>query len=115
MRNRIRPDASTLPLETKLKLLDLRNQQADLAEEINYLSRKIIPHESSLPRQIFRDMPDNAAVEILRLAISDRLAISCTRPQLHDFLNAIRTYQPGKYFNLPGGKLVRIDKTSFML
>ena len=41
--------------------------------------------------------------------------LKITRPQLRDFLKAIREYTSGKYFNLPNDKLVRINRDGFSI
>lgn len=54
------------------------------------------------------------ALELLR-AGTLRAGISATRPQLEEFRQAILSYQPGKKFNLPGDKLVKLTKDDFKI
>ena len=54
------------------------------------------------------------ALEILRAGLM-RAGVSATRPQILDFLTAVRTYAPSKKFNLPGGKMVTLYKDYFVL
>ncbi|MBR2659587.1 tRNA lysidine(34) synthetase TilS [Candidatus Saccharibacteria bacterium] len=54
------------------------------------------------------------ALEILRAGLI-RAGVSATRPQILDFLTAVRTYAPSKKFNLPGGKMVTLYKDYFVL
>ena len=53
-------------------------------------------------------------MEMLRAALM-RAGVSATRPQTMNFLKAIREYAPGKKFNLPGDRLVRMGRKDFML
>lgn len=113
LRNRLRPQILALPRETKEKLLDLRNRQCQIAEELQGEIKELSPEGTALPRQLFRDLPDQIATEVLRYITEVRYQIPCTRPQLQDFLTAIREYQPGKQFNLPGGQMVQIGRDYF--
>lgn len=54
------------------------------------------------------------ALELLR-AGTLRAGIQATRPQLEEFRQAILNYAPGKRFNLPGDKLVKLNKEDFEL
>lgn len=57
---------------------------------------------------------DLVAIEFLRAALA-RIGVSATRPQLYNFLSAIRTYKPEKQFNLPGDKMIVMHKDYFEL
>ena len=59
-------------------------------------------------------MPGEVALEMLRAGLLKK-GIKATRPQLRDFLKAIREYTSGKYFNLPNDKLVRINRDGFSI
>ena len=63
---------------------------------------------------LFKEMDENVAMEILRGALM-KAKVSATRPQMKDFLKAIKEYAPGKKFNLPGDKLVRLGREDFTL
>ena len=108
LRNRLRPAIRSLPLETKQKIYQLQQSQIALAAEIQSLSTP------TTSRVTYQTLPDDVAMEILRHTLAEN-HLSLTHPQLADFLSAIRTYKPGKYFNLPGDKLVKITKTDFLI
>jgi hypothetical protein len=59
-------------------------------------------------------MDDAVAMEVLRAGLL-RVGRRATRPQLLDFLAAVRGYAAAKSFNLPGGYLVRFGKDDFVL
>lgn len=115
LRNRLRPLLINLSRTTKLQLLALRNRQITLASQIQSSITTLLPPTSVIPRQIFRDLPDDVALELLRHTLNSRLQLSLTRPQLADFLAAIRTYAPSKKFNLPSSQFITIHKDYFIL
>ena len=122
LRNRVRLMVRSLSREIKEKILCLRNRQVEIKNEAEDLVAEIITaskvevgkNKFIFPREMFFDLDENVAVEILR-KILETEKVFCTRPQLLNFLDAISNYQPGKFFNLPGGKLARIDKKTFMI
>ncbi len=122
LRNRIRFKVRTLERENKLEILKLRNRQVEIKKEIEKLVDEAISknkigvgeNKFVFPREMFNGLDENVATEILK-EILDAEKIACTRPQLLNFYHAILEYQPGKFFNLPGDKLVRIDKKTFMI
>lgn len=117
LRNRIRPKVSDFVLHEPKKcdkLLALWLAQVNLRREIEAIASEILPSGRSYPRELFDNLDDAVAEEIIR-AIFRRYNISATRPKMQDFLQAIRTYEPGKKFNLPKGRFVRFNKTEFML
>lgn len=121
LRNRIRFSVRNLNFETKQEILALRNEQVEVLRKIHDEVDKILKENMKklenetyqVSRGLF-DIDDKVAIEILRELLS-RKNISCTRPQLVNFLAAIQEYQPGKKFNLPHDKLVKIHKNYFVL
>ncbi len=95
----------------KMEIFMLWQKQIELRGEIDTLVTEIAAKEI-WQRDCFRGMDDAVAIEILRASLLKK-NIPATRPQLRDFLKAIREYTPGKYFNLPGDRLVRIDNKDF--
>ena len=85
-----------------------------LKSEIDATVQTILPNDQFYQRTWFDVMDDGVAIEVLRAALATK-QISATRPQLQEFLSAIRTYSPGKQFNLPGNRLVKLHKDHFML
>lgn len=109
LRNRL----PTLTLRTKFAFLSLYQDQLSLAKSIN----ELLPDFSkshSFSRDLFKNLDDSVALELLRhLTLAHQ--ISLTRPQLLDFLVAIRSFAPAKSFNLPKNRLVPFTKTTFRL
>lgn len=114
LRNRIRKKVFELPLEKKLELFSLWKKQKKLVREINGTTESLIPEDLKFSRDFFRDLEEKTALEILREA-TIRAGASTTIPQRKEFLKAILEYTPGKKFNLPNDKLVKINKKDFML
>ena len=97
----------------KMAVFVLWQKQVRLRSEIDTLIAEIVARET-WQRDWFKKMDDAAAIEVLRAELLKK-NISATRPQLRDFLKAIREYAPGKYFNLPGGIMVRLNKNDFSI
>ena len=115
LRNRLREKVSLLGRDELLKIAELYEKQVVLRSEIEEICESIaseICDDNKYPREIFRDLDDNVAMEILREVCAAN-NISLTRPQLHDLLIAVREYLPGKKFNLPKDRFVEIRKSWF--
>lgn len=95
----------------KMEVFELWQKQVKLRSEIDTLIAETSP-SGEWQRNWFRKMPDEVALEMLRAGLFKK-DIKATRPQLWDFLKAIREYAPGKYFNLPGDRMVRINRDVF--
>ena len=109
LRNRLYHQVNNF--DRKMEIFKLWQWQNELRDSIDILISELLPEER-WQRSWFREMPDEVALEMLRAELLKK-SIKATRPQLRDFLNAICKYAPGKYFNLPGDKLVRINKSNF--
>ena len=135
LRNRVRRALGKLEQKTKNQLLELAKKQKVLREEIEKnltdLSKQIIIKNSGdeiiFQRDFFKSsagetMCENnintqecekkvnmLTCEILRTICLGR-GISLTRPQIIDFLEAIREYKPGKKFNLPKDRMATISR-----
>ncbi len=114
LRNRLRPLIKNLPEETKNELENSFERQRKIKNELENSLNELLPNENVYKRNLFIVLPEEVATELLKMALS-RAGISTTRPQLNDFLDAIRTYAPEKSFNLPGDRLVKLHKTYFTL
>lgn len=115
LRNRLRKklyDYCTI-IEMR-KMLSLHEEQLRLRAEIEGLAEEILPEDGTYQRSWFMKMDDKVALELLR-TILKRRGISATRPQLKNFLKAVREYASRKMFNLPGGKFATIYKTFFVV
>lgn len=97
----------------KLEIFALWREQVRLGGEIDALIAEFLPAKT-WQRDWFRELDDAAAMEFLRAGLA-RKNIPVTRPQLQDFLKAIREYAPGKFFNLPGSRLVKINNHDFSI
>lgn len=106
---------SALDFEQKLQLWQLWQRQKELKHETGTLIQSLIPEPGARwQRSWFKKLDQNIAIELLRAGTLEA-NIRATRPQLEAFRQAILNYAPGKHFNLPGGKLVRINKTDFII
>ena len=109
LRNRIRLKIRGLPDEKKTEVGELSSKQKEIEREIEKILDEILPKDGKFGRKWFSQVDDEVGMEILRTRVT------ATRPQMLNFLKAIREYQPGKSFNLPKDKLVKIDKDSFVI
>lgn len=116
LRNRLRHQMNNSPLsfEQKLELYRKWQEQKQLRAELDPLVVGLLPEDKQWQRSWFKDMEANVALELLR-AGTLRAGIAATRPQLEGFRQAILNYAPGKYFNLPGDRLIRLNKDDFEL
>ena len=117
LRNRVREKLRGLEVEKKKRLWELSERQKILRAEIEEIVKKLADaltieysdDEIKFRKDFFADVENSVAEEILR-ALCLKRNISLTRPQLMDFLNATRKYQPGKKFNLPKNKMAVVGK-----
>lgn len=118
LRNRLRPKIANLDEKTSEALIKLYHDTHNLKLFIDALDAEILdqlaPAPSLYPRAPFANLDEKTSEELLRAALK-RAGISATRPKIRDFLDAIKTYRPGKRFNLPKSRLVKFSKTSFSL
>lgn len=119
LRNRIRFELQdpekALTYEEKIELWRLWQWQKALKSEIDELVAGLIPlAREPWQRSWFKDLEPNVAIELLKAGV-EGIGVSATRPQLENFRQAILTYAPGKYFNLPQNKLVKLNQTDFRL
>ena len=114
LRNRVREKTFNMSYKKKIEIYELWQEQKTIMHEIDEIIECLIPEDLRFEREWFNDLDENIAIEILRAGLL-RAGISATRPQIRDFLDAIKTYESGKKFNLPGNKLVKINRNDFML
>lgn len=115
LRNRVREKLTeaNLKFEKKMEIWELWQRQKTLRREIDQTVRELLPNEE-WQRGWFKDLESQVALEILRVGTL-RAGISATRPQLEEFRQAILKYAPGKSFNLPKDRLVKLKKEEFEL
>lgn len=114
LRNRVRPRVLKMDFEQKMEIYELWRKQKKVVSEIDKIVSSLMPEDGKFERAWFKEMDENVAMEILRGALM-KAKVSATRPQMKDFLKAIKEYAPGKKFNLPGDKLVRLGREDFTL
>lgn len=96
------------------KLFELWEKQNELRAEIEKVVAEILEKKNWRERAWWRELEESVALELLAEGLK-REGVSLTRPQLRDFWEAIKNYAPGKYFNLPEGRLVKMTKQAFVL
>ena len=115
LRNRVRMRLVDWPRARKLELWQKWQRQKELRREIDELVAGLLPVRGvSWRRSWFRELEPVVAWELLRAGLL-RIGVRATRPQLESFRRAILEYAPGRKFNLPGGKLVRLGRDEFDL
>lgn len=114
LRNRIRQSISDLDPVIRKKILTLSQNQKGLKTEISQILIPLLAPDHIYQRDWFRQIDDQVALELLRATLA-HAHLSATRPQLADFLQAIRTYTPGKRFNLGRDRLITIRRDDFVL
>lgn len=114
LRNRIREKLREFSPAEKSQLTKLFYAQKNLKTEIDQILDLVMGNEKTYQRTWFKNSDTKTALELLRF-ITKENQISLTRPELENFLNAIKTYAPEKSFNLPKNRLVKIHKTYFVL
>lgn len=102
-------------MEIRTFIADYYFKQLDLKNKIEETVKELLPKNGIYQRSWFKNLDDDIALEILRIGLFEACLPAATRPQLKDFLKAIRTYAPEKDFNLPKGHLVTMHKTYFEL
>ncbi|MDR0398052.1 MAG: tRNA lysidine(34) synthetase TilS [Candidatus Nomurabacteria bacterium] len=113
LRKRVRQTLQVQYLQ-KDAVLKLYEEQKVLKKQIDELVAGFLTPSNVYDRELFRQLDDAVALEVLRAALL-QVGRSATRPQLKEFLLAIKTYKTSKKFNLPGDYLVKIHKDYFHL
>ena len=114
LRNRIREKLREMPEGEKMKIFELWKKQKQIVREIDEIVENVLPEDLKFSREEFFSLERDVAIEIIRGGL-ERAGVSATRPQMDEFLAAILNYQPGKWFNLPENRLVKINKRDFKL
>lgn len=116
LRNRVRETLRFLTKDQRLELMQLNHKQRKIRREVEDIVKKIALSVSerdeyglNILRSFFYEIDEAIGVEILR-EILDKVKIHLTRPRLLDLLQAIKTYQNGKKFNLPKDRMAEISK-----
>lgn len=105
----------------KTLMLDLYRQQCNNRREIEHALRTLVSgltthtqNGNYYPREFVQRLDAPLAQEVLRQILHD-CKISATRPQIADFFLALKTYSPGKKFNLPHNRLALIRRHDFFV
>lgn len=127
LRNRLRLHFQAVETEQgqtplyKTLMLDLYRQQCNNRREIEHALRTLVSdltthaHDGNYyPRDFVQRLDAPLAQEVLRQILHD-CKVSATRPQIADFFLALKTYSPGKKFNLPHNRLALIRRHDFFV
>ena len=114
LRNRVRGRVFLMNREEKMRMFELYESQKRILREMNEIFEAILPEDLWFCREDFREMPKEVGMEVLREGLL-RGGVKATRPQIQEFLNAILEYAPGKKFNLPGDRLVKLGRREFQI
>ena len=111
LRNRLREKTFNLDKNTKLNLLNLRNSQIKIENELkNILKNTSEINDRKIPRALFKNLDEPTASELLKFLTETNLSLTLTRPQLSNLYSAVLTYEPNKLFNLPKNHFLKITK-----
>jgi tRNA(Ile)-lysidine synthase len=113
LRNRVREKLRTSEIDRDF-LIEFYDDQTILKSHIDRAIFDLLPENGIYQRAWFKALDDTIALELLRAALAKK-DLSATRPQLTDFLAAIRTYPTGKKFNLPEDRLITLERDIFMV
>ena len=114
LRNRVRDITFNLPLKTKLEIFQLWQKQRHIVKEIDDIIESILPEDLRFFRATFQETEREVGLELLRGGLL-RAGISATGQKTNEFYDAILCYAPGKSFNLPNTRLIKLNKKDFML
>lgn len=135
LRNRVRILAQKLSFEKKMALVKIYHEMNNLRTEVDEVVGQILglTEEDAnqevergaskltnanvvekYPRAWFNELEDKAAIEILKEILA-RAGVRATRPQMLDFLRAIREYPAGRKFNLPKDRFAKIGTREFII
>ncbi len=137
LRNRVRLKMGELDKDTREQLLQIYHKMNNLGEEIEaevaevvnggredggvwkypkswFLNDGEAGQMTSASEETKLEMDELVRLELLR-EILFREGISATRPQLRDFLRAIREYPAGRKFNLPKDRMAKIGIREFWI
>lgn len=106
-RNRVREFVVRIPNDKRCEFLELNEKQRILRDKIENEIPKY--PNGVLPRQSLTTIPENVAVEILRVATDEKL----TRPQLKRLLTFIKTAKPHKRTEY-GSLKITVTKTQIL-
>lgn len=96
LRNRLRKKLLSVDEDTKWQLLALRDTQVALKAAIDSTLHILIDDKDKIERELFRDLDEPVADEIIRLWCMRQFALAPPRPARARILQAIRTYAPAK-------------------
>lgn len=113
LRNRIRTFVAQLPRERVDYAVQLYGRQLELRQAIEHITDTILPTGNVYRRAWFKT-DDDVTLELVRNILA-RHSIAATRPQMMNFIEAIRSYENGKCFNLPNDRLIKFGRESFTI
>lgn len=114
LRNDLRQKLVSLDDDAKQLLLQYHERQVYLGKEIVAESKDIVG-QSPYARYLFIAAHELAATELLREVLMVETGVAPVRPQLHRALLAIKTYVPGKTYEVARGTKLRFTQTTFVV
>jgi hypothetical protein len=100
--------------ETKELLRLYRQRQVALRKMVDNESNPLI-QTSPYSRHLLSNVPQTAALELLRGILIQETGQGLTRPQLERALLAVKTYQPGKVFSIDANHTLTFSRTNFVV
>lgn len=114
LRNDVRQRLKGIDDET-IELLGLyRNRQVFIKHQVDKESGHIVG-SNPYSRHLFISVPNREARELLRSIIITVTGAAETRPQLDRALIAIKTFAPGKRYEINNKATIRFTKTEFVI
>ena len=113
LRNGLRQKLTKLDDSAKETLRAYRDRQVTLRKMIDTEIDTAIQTPGS--RYFFTTIPSTVAIELLRAVLLKETGKAPIRPQLERALLAIKTYQPGKVFDIDATHILRFSRTNFVV
>lgn len=111
LRNRFRKKLLDFDNSKKLEILALWSEQIQIKNQIQEIVSKLIDKTNEYNRQMFFDMPESVAIELIRYITDGQL----TRPQMNRMLVAIKTFGSSKIMQ-PGANInIRFTSRNFIV
>ena len=112
LRNNLRKKLMSLDVQTRELLRLYRNRQVILRREIDSEAKRLVA-KPPYSRYILIHSPDDTAMELLRIIVSQETNYYATRPQLRRALHAVKVLYGGKRYEIASGVYLELTKTHF--
>ncbi len=114
LRNQVRKQLAVVPDESKKRIVELWNQQREIAQKIDDETQALTTANPEQQRYFYIMIDDAAAVELLRSVLAQQRA-SLTRPQRYRLLHAIKTQRAGSVSEAGAGVEVAFTWRTFIV